>query len=126
VPTHLDHFATHHQAFVDHVDGSPVVVCRGDLDLAAVDDIWRCIEEARHSSRPLVVDLSDATFMDSAAVALLLRAYRLQGRLRESVVLRRPSPAAMRVLKMTQLPDLVDIESDPLDDTRSAIQAVYA
>ena len=126
MPTHLDHFATHHEAFVDQVDGRPVVVCRGDLDLAAVDDMWRCIESARHSSRPLVVDLSEATFMDSAAVALLLRAYRLQGRLRESVVLRHPSPAAMRVLSMTQLPDLVDIEHDPVGEARSAIQAVYA
>jgi anti-anti-sigma factor len=126
VPTHHAHFATHHQALVDHVDGRPVVVCRGDLDLAAVDDLWRCIEQARHSSRPLVIDLSGVSFMDSAAAALLLRAYRLQGRLRESVVLRHPSPAAMRVLSMTNLPDLLDIEHDPATAARRAVQEVYA
>ena len=126
MPTHLDHFARHHQAFVEDVDGRPVVVCRGDLDLAAVDDIWRCIQQARHSSRPLVIDLSEASFMDSAAIALLLRAYRLQGRLRESVVLRHPSPAAMRILSMTNLPDLVEIDHDPVAEARGAIQAVYA
>jgi anti-anti-sigma factor len=101
-------------------------VCRGDLDLAAVDDVWRCIEDARHSSRPLVIDLSDVSFMDSAAAALLMRAYRLQGRLRESVILRHPSPTAMRVLAMTSLPDLVDIEPDPVIEARRAIQEVYA
>ncbi|HKH06488.1 MAG TPA: STAS domain-containing protein [Acidimicrobiales bacterium] len=126
MPTHHAHFATHHQARVDHVGGRPVVVCRGDLDLAAVDDVWRCIEQARHSSRPLVIDLSEVSFMDSAAAALLLRAYRLQGRLRESVVLKHPSPAAMRVLSMTNLPDLLDIEHDPATAARWAVQEVHA
>jgi anti-sigma B factor antagonist len=98
---------------VERDDGQDVVVFRGDLDLDATDDLWRCIEQVRTSGRPVVVDFSEATFMDSSGVNLLLRAYAVQGRLPEAVTLRRPSDPVRRTLALTGIDGGFHIDDGP-------------
>jgi anti-sigma B factor antagonist len=55
-----------------------VVEVEGDIDLDTVDEleapVIRAIQDGR---RPVILDLSDCTFMDSTGIRLLLRAHRL-------------------------------------------------
>jgi anti-anti-sigma factor len=96
---------------VESIDGRCVVVFRGELDMDATDDLWRCLDSVRSSGQPVVVDLSGTTFMDSAGIKLLLRAYTAQGQVPEAITLRSPTDAVTRVLDVTGVSDLFRIES---------------
>jgi anti-sigma B factor antagonist len=96
---------------VESVDGRCVVVFRGELDMDATDDLWRCVDSVRTSGQPVIVDLSATTFMDSAGIKVLLRAYTAQGQVPEAVTLRAPSEAVTRVLEITGVDDLFRFES---------------
>lgn len=52
-----------------------VIAVAGDLDLATIDRVERPAEEAIAMRRPLVIDLSQCSSIDSTAVRLLLRVY---------------------------------------------------
>lgn len=95
---------------VQSVGGRCVVVFRGELDMDATDDLWRCVDSVRSSGQPVIVDLSGTTFMDSAGIKLLLRAYAAQGQVPEAVTLRAPTDAVTRVLEVTGVRDLFRIE----------------
>jgi anti-sigma B factor antagonist len=59
----------------DTRDGVNVVTIRGELVLDTAPGIRDPLEEAaRDGERPLVVDLSECTFMDSIGLAMLLHA----------------------------------------------------
>src|SRR6476620_1006701 len=49
-----------------------VVVLRGDHDLSTADRLRQAIERARDGSTPVVVDLTEATFIDSAVLGVLI------------------------------------------------------
>jgi anti-sigma B factor antagonist len=49
-----------------------VVAIRGEHDLATADALRRELEELRARGRPLVVDLTEATFIDSAVLGVLI------------------------------------------------------
>ena len=85
-------------------------MCRGEIDHAAAEELWTCVEQARTSGRPLVLDLADTTLMDSAGVRVLLQVYRALGRVREAVVLRDPAPAVLRTLTLCRIDDRFTIE----------------
>jgi len=57
------------------VQGSTVIL-RGELDIATVDELERALAEALRdpSASAVVVDLSAATFFDSATITALMRA----------------------------------------------------
>ena len=93
--------------------GDPAVAVHGEFDLSAVDAVRRCIDEVRRSGRPLVIDLSATTFIDSAGVKVLLEAYQLQGRNDEAIVLRNPSPAVRRIVDMTGVGRMLRIVETP-------------
>ena len=101
-----------HEMFaVDVLRGSsgPVVAVHGEFDLSAVEPVRRCIDGVRRSGRPLIVDLSGTTFIDSAGLKVLLEAYQAQGRNDEAVVLRNPSPAVRRIIDMTGICELIRV-----------------
>ena len=52
-----------------------VVVCRGELDLAAVPDLRGALEAAaRHHGENVIIDLRDVTFFDCSAIGEFVRA----------------------------------------------------
>lgn len=92
---------------VEMVDGQPVVVFRGELDMSAKDEIGQCMDEVRASGRPVVVDLADTTFMDSAGVNTLLKANLDHG---DGITLRSPSAAVLRTLALAGLETFFRVE----------------
>jgi anti-anti-sigma factor len=88
-------------------DDAPVVVVKGEIDLAAAEAFWQAIDRALGNESPrLVIDMVDTTFMDSSGLNVLLRAYTALGRLPEALVLRAPSPVVRRVVALAGLDDL--------------------
>lgn len=77
-----------------------VVSVAGELDVSTARALESAVEEACVAQpAELLFDLSELRFMDSAGIAVLLRATRRV----PTVRLREPSPAVRRVLEMTGL-----------------------
>jgi len=59
-------------------DGAHVVALSGELDLDAADTVRRTLIEQldRPSAATVVADLTDVTFVDSAALGAMIAAYR--------------------------------------------------
>ena len=88
----------------------PEPVClrlSGELDLFSVNEVEVALMQAlrNQAATSLTIDLTDVTFIDLAALRLLVRA---RHRVAE-VVLVGPSPMAVRVLNLAGLDDLVRI-----------------
>jgi len=108
MPLVNDHFECHSARDAEEA----VVVVGGEVDLAAVWDLWWCIEEIRGDRWPLTIDMSGVTFIDSAGVHLLVRAHQAQQAIDRPFVVRSPSPEVMSVLRITGLDTVFDIERD--------------
>lgn len=96
------------------VGGQPVVWVAGELDAFAVEPIRRLVGEVvTPSARGIVLDLSEVTYLDSAAVHLIgqlaanLRAHRQELR----VVIPRSSPLRL-VVAIAGLDTVVPIDGD--------------
>jgi anti-sigma B factor antagonist len=90
-------------------EGSVVRVC-GEVDPATSALVWQGIEEAIDLGGPLVIDLTETTFMDSSGMTLLVRARQRLGEGADEVVVRGPSPAVRAVLDLTGIDTIVRIE----------------
>jgi anti-sigma B factor antagonist len=90
--------------------GSPVVVVRGAVDLAVVGPLWDAVEPTLEVGRPLVLDLTGVSFIDSSGLSLIVRAYQWHGRDREAVVLRVSGPEVRRAIALAGLDELITIE----------------
>jgi anti-anti-sigma factor len=77
------------------------IAVRGEIDLAGADDFVEefCVA-ARDAPRPLIVDLTGVTFIDSSGVGALFRIAAVF-RTREIVI--RPSHQVIRVLDLVGL-----------------------
>jgi anti-anti-sigma regulatory factor len=93
--------------------GGPVLWMRGEIDAAVVERFefhWAA------SPPPLTaVDAGEATFVDSAVVALLLQWVRAASVLGAVAVLRRSSPCLERVLHRVGLDDAFERPTQGLD-----------
>lgn len=89
-----------------------VVSVRGEVDLAAAPRLWDAVDEAIRTAPPrLVIDLHDATFVDSAGLTVFIRAFK---RLRHDggeLILRSPRTNTRKVLNITGLDTVITIES---------------
>jgi anti-sigma B factor antagonist len=89
------------------------VVISGDLDAATVPALSaRLAPVLAHRPRRLVLDLAQVGFIDCAATRLLLSS---GGFLPDGgrPLLRRPSPAVRRILNLTGMDTICDVEPDP-------------
>ena len=95
-------------------DGDAVVlVVAGELDPLSGPDLTRAMEAALASSRTAVVlDLADVGFIDSSGLRTLLEAHTRAQELGSDLILRRPSPAARRLLDITDLTSVFSILED--------------
>lgn len=95
--------------------GFVVASLTGEIDLSNATDVQTAIEEAvANTHRGVVVDLTDAGYLDSSAITVLFRLLR-QTRARNQqfrVVLPKESPLR-RVIYLTELPELVEVYENP-------------
>lgn len=86
---------------VEHEAEGPVLWLRGEVDAAVVQEF-----ECRWTATPpplIAIDAGETTFVDSSAVAFLLRWARAASILGTTAVLRRSSPRLDRVLDLMGL-----------------------
>lgn len=87
------------------------VAVTGEIDMATAPQLWERLARAIPATRErLVVDLSATTFLDSSALAVLVRAYKELGRQGADLVLCAPNPTARNVLAATGLDQVFTIE----------------
>ena len=76
------------------LQSSGVLLLRGELDLAPVQDLQDSIDEIPVPGQPVILDLAQLTFMDTSASHCLIKTWDATGH----PVLRRNSSAAVRRL----------------------------
>jgi stage II sporulation protein AA (anti-sigma F factor antagonist) len=94
-------------------DDRPVIVARGEIDLAAYDVLRRCIESCCVNREHVVLDVAEVTFMDSTGINALMWAHQRLGERPGAVVLRNPGPPVVRVLEVAGLTGAIAIETTP-------------
>src|SRR5687767_2680053 len=94
---------------VAHEDAACAVWAAGEIDISTAPRLWACLDIALGGRRPVVLDLEGISFMDAAAIPVLLAARQLSTELGTSFRVRQPSRAVLRVLDIIGLCDLVDI-----------------
>ena len=62
---------------VQEYDGRAVVAVAGEVDFYSVDALRRAVDLGTEQLTDLVLDLSEMTFMDSAGLGEIVRAYKL-------------------------------------------------
>jgi anti-anti-sigma factor len=90
--------------------GQIVAHVTGEIDLATCERLRDAIEPHLGRGQRVVLDLSDVRFMDSSCLKVLLHAHTTLTGDGGSLVLRNPSDFAKRVLSLSGLTDLFDIE----------------
>jgi anti-anti-sigma factor len=102
-------------------DGVHALVAMGELDISNVGELRDRAREIPAEAPGVVVDLSDATFIDSATVGFLFELRQRLERRGQALQIVSPSgTAAERVLEMTSFD--ADARSEP--DLDSAVAAV--
>ena len=90
-------------------EDGPVLVIAGDIDIAAIEPLSAAIQ-ALPADRPIVLDFTDVTFLDSMGLTVIVRAHRTRDSRRDEVVLRHPRPGVMWVLETSGIANVVRIE----------------
>lgn len=87
-----------------------LVVLAGEHDLHSGDELRQEFEQALASSEHLIVDLSDAEFIDSTIIAVLLQTMRSAAELdRKFNVVLGTAPAVERILDVTGVIPLLGV-----------------
>ena len=91
-------------------EGAYVVRVIGDLDMATAPALEERIASVGSASR-LVIDLSQCTFLDSAAVRLLMTSARDSETAGTPLALVASDPGILRVLEITSVEDILPVHS---------------
>jgi anti-anti-sigma factor len=92
-------------------DGVATLVLSGELDMAAAPAVRERVDAAA-GRRALVIDLGEATFIDSAVLKELLRANAELARQDTRLVLAAVAPPVRRLLDLTRTAALFEIADD--------------
>jgi anti-anti-sigma factor len=65
---------------LDRVSGAVVIRVKREVDIASSPDLEACIRLAATSGRPIVLDLSECSYIDCSVLAVLVRVRRWLGR----------------------------------------------
>lgn len=82
--------------------GAAVIRLRGELDLAGAPRLAEAVRDEARDGDPVVLDMSEVTFIDSTGVRTLLDAARAVD---VPMALLAPSHRVVRVLELTRLRD---------------------
>jgi anti-sigma B factor antagonist len=102
-------------------DASTALCVAGDIDIATAPLLRTALAQAQAGhgldlrGAPLVVDLSAMTFIDASGLRVLARAAERARRGGGQVVLRRPSPMMVRLLRVTGLLGSFEIDCEAGD-----------
>ncbi len=89
------------------LDGIRVVTIRGEVDVGRKDELSPILLSA---DRPLLIDLSDVTFMDSSGLAMLVAARRIVNGARYQLALACPCECATaRLLELAGVGELFTV-----------------
>jgi anti-sigma B factor antagonist len=100
----------------DSTSPESVVVLAGELDLADAPAVSSQLQAAAGPDGRVVVDLHGVTFIDSTAIGALVGVQRVLKERGGTLVLRRPSRAVARLLELTALDRLFEIEAAEDDE----------
>jgi anti-anti-sigma factor len=90
------------------VDGSTTIFLSGELDHEGVEAIERDVQRvASLTTRALVFDTAEVTFVDSAGLRLLLQTQMTVCSRGAEFVMARPADNVVRLLRLTGLDDLL-------------------
>lgn len=109
---------------LDHRDSVGVARLRGDVDISQVSGLRKQLLSAiRNDDLGLVVDLSDARYIDSVGVSLLFElAERLAGRQLRFAVVMPAEGLVVRVLTIVDLHSVAEVHRG-LDDALAALSS---
>ena len=95
-------------------DGEVVVAITGEVDIATAPRLWERLEaEILTGPSRVVLDLSGLGFIDSTGLTVIIRAHKRLGCAGATLVLRSPTPPVARVLTVSGLDQVLDVEIDP-------------
>lgn len=90
--------------------GAAVLHVSGELDLASAPRLSEALTELL--ADPVVVDLSECTFLDSAGMGVLLASARALGDSGRSLRVATADPRILRVLEITAVDTLIAVYPD--------------
>ena len=94
-------------AIVEDLGDRAVVRLVGEVDLAAEEQWWIALNDARALSRTVEVDLSHVTFIDSSGLCFLLEARQKAEAASETLTIVSASVAVKRLVELSGLSDLL-------------------
>src|SRR4051794_1652993 len=98
----------------DRVGGAHVLRLRGELDLRTVPKLrMRLAEALERGTGPVIIDLTDVTFIDSTGLSALLNALRRLTRAGRGLVLTLHEGPVLRLLRMTRLDSTFALYDSP-------------
>jgi anti-sigma B factor antagonist len=93
-------------------DGVPVVLLRGECDIAAEPALRAAIDAAfAEGATSLLFDLEEATFLDSSALGAFLSARRRATQAGGTVTLLCSAPPMLRLLTLLELHRIFDLRT---------------
>ena len=111
-----------HVDFVVHsreVGAATVIAVSGELDIHTAPDLTEVLSPAIAAGQPVIVDLTDVTFMDSSGLSVFVTALKRAREAETTLVLVVSEPRVMRVFSITGIDTLIDIHAT-LDSALSA------
>ncbi|MDP9072488.1 MAG: STAS domain-containing protein [Actinomycetota bacterium] len=94
-------------------DGATVVAVSGEVDLYTGPLLWERLSAVIETGSPRVVlDLKDMRFIDSTGVSVVVLAMRALQQRGGQLVLRSPCRMASKLLELTGLSNLLEIQDD--------------
>lgn len=93
------------------VDGTTVVRVSGEVDAASSPDVAAALDGAAHEGRPVLLDLSRTTFIDSAGIRILVRSMWAIREAGSSLRLASASEQVETVLRITGILDVLKEEA---------------
>jgi anti-sigma B factor antagonist len=89
----------------DQRDGTMIVAVQGDLDIVTSPKLDECLEQARAAHRSIIIDLSEVDFMDTSALAVIVRHWKKLGAVGGSLALAGARYRYTKTLWITGLAD---------------------
>ena len=86
----------------DRAPGNPVIALSGEIDMATAEGITSMLEPLVEAGGPVVIDLSNVTFMDSTGLHALLEAAKALSE-RGCIILHGANGAVAKVIEITRL-----------------------
>lgn len=92
-------------------EGQPVVVVRGEIDLASATRLDTALAQAVAAGPRVTLDLGDITFMDSTGINAIVGILHHLGQAPEAIVLRDPTDDVRRVLAIAGVDHLFTVRT---------------